>query len=332
MWPRLTVQRMRCGAGQPGGVGEELPDGMVNSPPNPSGEPEELIGAMLSGMSRCPVCGSTSRPTRLMVETTRRFRIEHCQPCGLAFASPRPTRQELADFYTAGYFRRPDDATVGYVDYEGESWAVANAQRMWGDLRVWEPSLADLEPRTLLDVGCATGDFAATLVDDGWAVRGVELADSARSSARAKGVDAVATLADAPADNGLITMFHVLEHVLDPVTMLSEAGERIAPGGRLVIEVPQWGSIGRIIKRHRWSALTPPEHLNFFDRTSIAYVLERTGWVVERIAALHPEGADFAVEAVRQRRMWRALRYTLITEGLERAGVAGYLRVVARRG
>ena len=281
-------------------------------------------------MTNCPVCGSASRSTGIAVETTSRFDIWRCPVCRLAFAAPRPSVADLAAFYSESYFRRPEGAVVGYADYEGESWAVANAQRMWEQLRLWEPELERIEPKVVLDVGCATGEFAASLAESGWTARGVELADSARARAVANGVEAVRTLDQAAAGNGLVTMFHVLEHVLEPLSTLAEARERVAPDGRLVVEVPQWRSIGRLTRRGRWSALTPPEHLNFFDRRAMAFALERTGWAVERSATLHPKGIDQAVEAVRLRRPWSAARYAAITAVLERTGVAGYLRVIAR--
>lgn len=280
-------------------------------------------------MTGCPACSGPGRSTGIRRTTTRLFEVERCAACGLAFASPRPSEAELDEFYSTKYFRRPEDAEVGYTDYAGESWAQANAQRMWSVLTKWEPSIHALRPRTLLDVGCAFGDFALSAAADGWTARGVELADDARAEASAAGVEVTKTLDEASDGNGLITMFHVLEHVLEPAETLRQAREKAAVSGRLVVELPQWRSLGRVLRRGGWSALTPPEHINFFDVRSMRFTLSATGWSPVRIATIHPQAADRAIEAIQQRQLVRAARYAAESFALERTGVAGYLRIVA---
>lgn len=286
---------------------------------------------MIYQVTSCPVCANAMvRSSRITVNTTKRFTIVRCSSCGLAYATPRPTVDELAVFYSATYFNRPEGATIGYEDYEQGSWATNNAARMWEAIRLWAPALERIEPRVALDVGCATGVFAASLAEEGWEVRGVELAESARALAVHRGVDAVATIDEVAGGIGLATMFHVLEHVLDPVASLAAVRDRIEPRGRLVIELPQWHSLGRIIKKGGWSAMTPPEHINFFDVKSLPFALSRSGWAVEQASTVHPRGADRAVWAIKQRRFGTAVKNIALTAAIERAGLAGYLRVLAK--
>jgi len=264
------------------------------------------------------------------VTTIRTYRVRRCTSCRLVFSVPRPTVEELDAFYSGSYFNRPEDAALGYEDYGGESWAAANARRMWRAITVWHPPLLSANPRRLLDVGAATGDFAAAAADDGWEVYGVEIADYARAQGREKGVIMTKHLHDDAGPFGLVTMWHVLEHVVDPVNCLVDARSVATPGAYLVIELPNWHSFGRILKRDRWSQLRPPEHINFFTRASLQRTASRAGWRIERSATLYPHARNRAAELWHQRRPLRATRYAAPAAVLERLGLGGYLRVVAR--
>lgn len=252
-----------------------------------------------------------------------------CDRCGLAFALPRPTPEALTEFYQATYFNRADtELRLGYVDYDGASWAAANASRAWDELGDWAPATRRV-PRTLLDVGAATGDFGARASQDGWAVTACELGDTARAKAGAKGLATIPTLDDATGQFGLITMFHVLEHVIDPFQVLTKARQLVDdPDGLLAIELPSWNSAGRILRRSKWAQLRPPEHINFFSRSSLRRLLERTRWEAMYATTPYPRAGELAREAARNREGRRAVREVgRLTLGA--IGLGGYLRVVA---
>ena len=173
--------------------------------------------------------------------------IHRCTACGTAWAFPRPTEQDLADFYGAAYFTA--DTGFGYGDYDGASWAGVQAVRAWDELHEWAPENEDVASRRLLDVGAATGEFALRAQRGGLGGGGLRGGDTAREAARAKGLTAVATIDEAPGHFGMISMYHVLEHLIDPLAVLRLARAAVASDGYLVIELPQWHSAGRIVRR-----------------------------------------------------------------------------------
>ena len=210
--------------------------------------------------------------------TDREYRIHRCTACGTAWAFPRPTEQDLADFYGAAYFTA--DTGFGYGDYDGASWAGVQAVRAWDELHEWASEIEDVSSRRLLDVGAATGEFALRAQASGWEAVACEVGDTAREAARAKGLTAVATIDEAPGHFGIISMYHVLEHLIDPLAVLRLARAAVASDGYLVIELPQWRSAGRIVRRSAWAQFRPPEHINFFSRRSLATTLGFAGWEV----------------------------------------------------
>lgn len=280
----------------------------------------------------CPVCGSRGGRERFVIESTRPFHLVECDGCGLAYCAPRPTEEELAAFYSDTYFSGGDRSSaveLGYDDYEGSSWAAANARDTWASLTQWRPQLGGIEPRSLLDVGCATGAFAAAAAADGWEASGVEVSDYGRLRAAARGLRVWPTLAEAEGPFGLITMFHVAEHVLDPVGMLAGARALVADGGRLVVEVPNWGSAGRRARQRQWRQLRPPEHINFFDRRALHEALVRGGWTPEVTATFQPDVMNRAMAGLRRQQRVQALALAAAATTMEGLGLGGHLRVVA---
>jgi SAM-dependent methyltransferase len=247
----------------------------------------------------------------------------------LAFTVPRPTAFDLQTFYQDKYFRRSDPSSVlGYADYDGDSWASINAARTWDDLGEWGPETRNVA-HTLLDIGAATGEFGARAAADGWDVTACEVGDTAREKASAKGLNTVASLDEVVGQFGLITMFHVLEHVIDPAETLADARLLVAPNGLLAIELPQWRSAGRLVRRARWAQLRPPEHINFFTRSSLAAALGSSGWEVVRSSTPYPRAASLAWAGLRDLNVKQVVVQSACL-ALGGTGFGGYLRVVAR--
>lgn len=282
----------------------------------------------VTAVAQCPVCGSRATRRHFDVVTTTAYTARRCRDCGLVFTWPRPTPEELAAFYSGAYFTGRD-GRVGYEDYAhlGE----LNARRSWSDLKRYGP-LDGLEPRHVLDVGCATGGFLAEAKRDGWRCTGVEMAADAVESAQGQGLDVrqgdIFEPSLEPGGYGLITMWHVLEHLIEPAAALARARELVAPAGRLFIELPNWDSMGRVAKRAQWSQMKPPEHINFFTRRSLGGALRRAGFTPLQSDTHYPSLWDRARLPGRSRPLH--LGVALVGSVVSAAGRGGYLRVLAR--
>jgi 2-polyprenyl-3-methyl-5-hydroxy-6-metoxy-1,4-benzoquinol methylase len=134
----------------------------------------------------------------------------------------------------------------------------------------------------LLDVGCGSGFYLNEMRDLGWEVMGVEPDNRAVEIARGfYGLSVMAgNLHDCNfPDNefDLITLNHVIEHVLDPIALLEECKRVIKPGGRVVITCPNTLSLGHSIFRESWYHLDPPRHLFLFSRNTLAKIARIAG-------------------------------------------------------
>ena len=83
-----------------------------------------------------------------------------------------------------------------------------------------------------------------------------------------------------PGSFDVIVAKHVLEHERDPRVAVVAMLEMLAPGGSLVIEVPNANSWQALLLAGAWEGFDIPRHPVSFDDTSLGRLLESCGLVV----------------------------------------------------
>ena len=258
------------------------------------------------------------------------YTLMRCRQCGLTFAAPRPNEHDLDAFYRATYFRKVNAGDLGYVDYR--DLGEPNARRMWHVFA--DQYLRGQSPGRILDVGCATGGFLDEAAKGGWNCTGLELSEEAAEVARGefgltvfRGDLSSTDVSAGPFD--VVTMWHVLEHLIDPSAALERARNLLVPGGLLFVELPNWDSAGRLWKGPHWSQIKPPEHINFFTPRSLRSAAGRAGLRVLRAGTAYPSFADEARVHRWTRPFWMAV--AVAAAGLSTLGHGGYVRLLATR-
>jgi 2-polyprenyl-3-methyl-5-hydroxy-6-metoxy-1,4-benzoquinol methylase len=134
----------------------------------------------------------------------------------------------------------------------------------------------------LLDVGCGSGEWLASMSDLGWTVEGVDFDEQAVEAARRRGVKAVhGTLEEqqfAARSFDVVTVNHVIEHVPDPCSLLRECRRLLKPGGRLVVATPNCKSLGHSLFKESWRGLEPPRHLQILSPLAMSRYLSEAGF------------------------------------------------------
>ena len=84
--------------------------------------------------------------------------------------------------------------------------------------------------------------------------------------------------ADIPQESlEVVTMDHVIEHVIDPVRVLATARGWLRDSGQLTITTPNAESRGHRKFRDAWFHLDPPRHLHLFSLRNLMACVERAG-------------------------------------------------------
>jgi SAM-dependent methyltransferase len=144
-------------------------------------------------------------------------------------------------------------------------------------------------PATILDIGCGPGDLLAQCRDLGHTVHGVEPDPQPRAAACAKGLDVHAgTCEDLPEPIrartfDVIIASHVIHMCIDPVAALANIAERLAPGGRLICQVPNQECLGARWSGIAWEHLDIPRQANIFTLRSLTRLIEQSSLQVEAV-------------------------------------------------
>ena len=121
----------------------------------------------------------------------------------------------------------------------------------------------------------------ATLRSLGWRVLGSERSpQAARFAADVNGIPMVVGGLDEIADNerfDLIILFHVLEHLAQPLEMLRRCSTLLKPGGLIVVAVPNFASWQARVTGRSWFHLDVPRHQHHFSPGALDAALEMSG-------------------------------------------------------
>ena len=218
--------------------------------------------ARAANSTKCPVCGTGCGDRTFQAKSRL---IVTCGDCRLQFADPLTSEAAEAALEKLG------EAFVETYIREEPSYR-AYFRRKASDL------LKVMSQGRLLDVGCATGVFLDEARRAGFQGTGLDLMPSAVDYARNRlGVDVrlglLKEMRFAGEQFDVVTLFQIIEHVADPVGLVTEAARVLKPGGILVVTTPdRHGLFSRVLGR-RWFEYYNEEHLTYFNDQSLRRLL-----------------------------------------------------------
>ena len=206
--------------------------------------------------------------------TCDEFAFQQCEACRLIYQNPPPNQGQLID--------RSDEE---YFEYER-----ANETPFYSLMRL---ALKDIEfenlarpfakeRRTFLDIGCATGKLIGELTNEGWKSKGVEVcAPAARFGIEHRGVDIdIGSLHESNfADSSFSVVYssHVIEHIADPVSFVSECRRIVADDGLMIVTTPNAAGLQARLFRSRWRSAIA-DHMVLYSRKTLRRLLTDGGF------------------------------------------------------
>lgn len=264
----------------------------------------------------CPFCGSTrfrnhrTMPDRLLGKKAPLWHVVKCEECATAYLNPRPALEALGQHYPSEYipyvtnakaerrfrFAEPDKLSprdrafmahyLGYTHYlkPGDP----------GEAGVFPPdfdmSLAPPPPwreggGRLLEIGCSHGLYLERVRELGWEVEGLELGeDVVKIATEQRGLQVRQGFFERglfPGDAyDAVALWHVLEHLPDPMESLIEIRRLLKPDGSLLVGVPNVEGFAAGLARSFYASLDPPRHFTDFSPATLDAFLGKAGFEV----------------------------------------------------
>jgi SAM-dependent methyltransferase len=271
--------------------------------------PPELAGSGVGPIGHepvphCPVCsGDRFLPLAVgfdyeLLTCSNPWRFVRCLDCGHAWLHPRPRASDLGVIYPSHYYAYNYETRINPVAVRGKE--LLDRLKFRGILK----TLAR-PPRAYLDVGCGAGRYLRLLERRGVpreGLFGLELDRSVVERLRAEGysvfaerVEEATGLPEGRFD--LVTMFHVIEHVADPLRVAGRVARWLAPGGVFAVETPNLESLdARLFRKRYWGGYHIPRHWQLFTPGSLGRLLADQG--LEVAALRYQTGHSFWMYSV----------------------------------
>jgi len=246
----------------------------------------------------CPLCGDKYKEdlytnlTDVESGISGVYTISRCRRCDLVYLSQRPSQKSLPNLYPQDYHARVEnrEAVLPRILYE---------QKYGFEFRRIQKILRRI-PKSLIDIGCGSGGMLLQMKrhwGDRCRLAGVELAQPNTVDLGKDGIDLyLGKIEDIypPNQFEVATMYHVLEHVYDPIEVLKTTKKWLNDDGVMIGEVPDFNSPWRRVFSQYWGGMQIPRHMTFFTHTSLELVLDKAGFKLLTVRNVYDPG-DLAV-------------------------------------
>jgi len=243
----------------------------------------------LETLEKCPICNHTVFAPLLTCQdhltSHELFELKTCTSCTFIFTSPRPDSRSLPAYYESNHYISHTGKSGGAISFLYHLARKFTLRWKINQINALKKNIS------ILDYGCGTGELLAACQDQGWQIAGLE----PNAHARQKAAEITGTnIADslnqfAGQQFDVITLWHVLEHVMDLKQKLSELKTLLKNDGLLFIAVPNCQSPDALFYQEYWAGYDAPRHLWHFTKATMNALLTSGDLTVQSI---HPMKLD----------------------------------------
>lgn len=225
----------------------------------------------------CPVCGELIINKDKYIRRVNEGHIyKICAACNYGVLWPYPKKFELSNIYRQKEY------------FNNLSAPSKNKFIQWFLTRRiyqtdWEFIDGKFKKGSILDVGCGNGEFLVQLQKNGWEVHGIDVSSVAVKNAAAKiGQEKVKKgefiKQTFSSKFDVISFWHVLEHLKNPVEYLNKAHQQLKDRGCVVGELPNFDSLIYRLFGPFYSWLMIPDHIGYFSKKTLMKAFKKSGF------------------------------------------------------
>jgi SAM-dependent methyltransferase len=217
------------------------------------------------------------------------LQLIQCKRCGVSYTFPRPNLMDLEKHYSETYYG-PKNVKFMQAFEHLIGWITSRrAQKIH---RLAAPN------SRILEIGCGRGLLLKHLAQLGHECHGSERSELAAQRARSTVGLRIYT---APLEQcglephsfDLVILWHVLEHLEEPEQSLAHVNHLLKPGGRLLLEVPNYTSLQSRYSREHWFHLDLDRHLYHFSQEGLKRLLGKTRFQIKEMGSFSWEQCPF---------------------------------------
>lgn len=239
-------------------------------------------------LEQCNVCGKNNFSNYLHGRdyflTLEEFTIVKCNECGFLFVNPRPDKDEISRYYKSEEYISHSNSKKGLLNKVYHIIRKRNHREKFNLISSYKNS------GTILDIGCATGEFLNYMKKQNWKTIGMEPNIEAQNFARTEyklNVFSEDFLSNTePAKIDVITMWHVLEHVHPLEERMLQIKRLLTQGGIALIAVPNADCFDAKHYGEFWAGYDLPRHIYHFTQQSMIRLFEKYNFTFDRVVPM----------------------------------------------
>jgi SAM-dependent methyltransferase len=219
----------------------------------------------------CPCCGSLFTNHKKFFSYSS-FSYIKCRKCSLVFQNPQPLFEDLSKRYDDEYFR---------YEIENEKNFLNLMLKGLDDIGFDQLDFSKTG-KTVLDIGCATGELLYYMKERGWKTSGVEIcSEAAEFGNRERKVNIFSEPLEKNcfSDNSFsfIHASHLIEHLNEPDLFLKEVYRLLKPGGFFAVVTPNIDGFQSSLFKERWRSAIP-DHMFLFSKKTLIKMAGNCGF------------------------------------------------------
>jgi len=225
--------------------------------------------------SKCYLCKSKKNFIRPgSVRDNKKLKIFECITCGLVYLSS--TKHIKKSHYENSGMHNGKKPNV-------KNWLKENQP---DDLRRYKFLKKIITNKKILDFGCGAGGFIELALKSAKQVNGIELDKAVQDSFFKRNLKVYTNYKDALQSLkkwDVITAFHVVEHLSDPIKEISKLSKLLNKNGKIFIEVPNSeDALLTLYKNKAFQNFTYwSQHLYLFNINNLKDIAKKTNLKVE---------------------------------------------------
>jgi SAM-dependent methyltransferase len=216
-------------------------------------------------LSPCRICQSENTETFSFGNTL----LLRCNDCGIIFNNNFPDKITVENYYKYNYsIDKTKDINNPYILEEKRVKLLPEQYGLISKIISFKN-----HPARLLDIGCGFGFFIDEARRFGFDSYGVEPSVMALNYCHSIGLNVFDNIDKISTKFDIITLFHSLEHFIDPKETIDKIKNILTHDGFLFIRVPAFDCYWSKILKSKWVWFQPENHYFHYSLKSLQYIL-----------------------------------------------------------